>query len=97
VVLGVCPTDNSSSFRINSALGPGTSSVKIGVGGNSTAEGGDKTENDWEKALDVMETEDPNKARLVCGDELVLLVPSAWRRMSARRVVSSGSMGFLDT
>ena len=93
-VLGVCPTDTHSSFRMKPA---GIASVKTGVGGNSTAEGGDKTENDWvEKALDVMETEDPNKARLACGDELVLLVPSAWRRRSARRVISSGSIGFLD-
>ena len=93
-VLGVCPTDNSSSFRINSA---GIASVKTGVGGNSTPGGGDAMENDWEKALDAMETRrDPDKTRLLGRDELVvLLLPSAWRRMSARRVMNSTSMGFL--
>ena len=84
--------DNRSSFRMKHA---GIASVKTGVGGNSTAGGGDATENDWEKTLDVMEAEDPNKARLACGDELVLLLPSAWHRMLARRVLSSKSMGFL--
>jgi hypothetical protein len=51
--------------------------VKTGVGGNSTAGGGDAMENDWEKALDAMETRDPNKTidSLACGVELLLLVP----------------------
>jgi hypothetical protein len=88
---GVCPTDNSSSFRMNPA---GIASVKTGVGGNSAAGGGDATENDWEKALDAMEKGVP-KARLAGGDELVLLLPSVRRRMAARRVINSTSMGFL--
>ena len=94
--LGVCSTANSSSFWMSLA---GIASVKTGSGGNSTAWGGDRdaTENDWEKALDAMETHDPNKARLLRGDELLLplLLPSAWRRMSARWVINSTSMGFL--
>lgn len=70
---------NRSSFCISSA---GIASVKTGVGGNSTAWGSDATENDWEQALDATETLwDPNKARLLGGDELVLLTPSDWRRM----------------
>ena len=73
----------------------GIPSVQTGVGGNSTAGGGGKTENEWEKALDLMETQDPNRARLDAGDELVLLAPLAWRRISARRVINSTSMDFL--
>ena len=90
--LGVCPTDNSSSFRMNPA---GIVSVKTGVGGNSTAKGGVAREHDWENALDVMETEDPSKARLACRDELLLLLLSVWRRRLARRVKRSKSMEFL--
>jgi hypothetical protein len=56
----------------------GIASVKTGVGGNSTTWGSDATENDWEQALDAMETQrDPNKARLLGGEEQVLLTPSA--------------------
>jgi hypothetical protein len=73
----------------------GNSSAKSGSRGNSTAWGADATENDWEKALDAMETRDPNKARLLGRDVLLLLLPSAWRRMLARRVINSTSMGFL--
>ena len=87
-----CRTDSGSSFRTSPA---GITSMKTGVGGNSTTEVDDRPQNDWEKALDVMETEDPNKVRLC--NELVLLVPSVWRRRAARRVISSKSelMDFL--
>jgi len=84
--------DNGSSSRMNPA---GIVSAKTGVGGNSTAGDDDMTEIDWERALDARETEDPNKAKLASDDELMLLVPSAWRRRSARRAISSTSMGFL--
>ena len=71
--------------------------MKTGVGGKLTAGGGDATENDWEKALDAMETGDPNKAIdcLACGVELVLLVPSACCRSSAMRAINWTSTGFL--
>lgn len=69
--------------------------MKTGVGGNSTTGGNDATENDSEKSLEEMEAEDPNKARLSCGVELVLLAPSVWRRRSVIRARNSGSMGFL--
>ena len=91
--MGVGSTANSLSFSMSSA---GSASVKTGPGGNSTAWGSDATENDWEKVLDAMEPQrDPNKARLPDRDEVLLLSPSAWRRMSARRVINSTSMGFL--
>lgn len=52
-------------------------------------------ENDSEKSLEAMEADDPNKTRLARGVELVLLVPSVWRRRSAMRARNSRSMGFL--
>jgi len=54
--------------------------VKTGVGGNSTTGGSDVIENESEKSAEVMEREDPNKTMLAHGVELVLLVPSVWRR-----------------
>jgi hypothetical protein len=91
--LGVCATNNDS-FRMNPS---GIRSVKTGVGGNSTAGGGDVMENDWEKALDAIETGDPNKAidSLAWGVELMLLVPSVCCRRSAMRAINWTSMGFL--
>jgi hypothetical protein len=44
--LGICRTDNGSSFRMNPA---GVASAKTGVGGNWTAGGIDAMEYDWEK------------------------------------------------
>ena len=41
-----------------------------------------------------MEAEDPNNSKLARGVELVLLIPSVWRRRSAMRARNSGSMGF---
>ena len=90
--LAICRTGNGLSFRMNP---PGIESAKIGVEGNSTAGGVDATEFDWVKILGAMEAEDPNIARLVCRDELVLPVSSVWRRRPARRVISSKSMEFL--
>jgi hypothetical protein len=65
--------DLGSSSRMNPA---GIASSKTGVGGNSTAGDDDMTEIGREKALDARVTEDPNKFRLSCDDELMLLVPS---------------------
>jgi len=54
-------------------------------------------ENDWEKALDAMETGDPNKTidSLVCGVELVLLVPLDCCRRSTMRAINWTSTAFL--
>jgi len=58
-------------LRANSS---GISSLKKGIGGESTANGGDATEDDGEKALDAIDAGDPNNATLACV-ELVLAVP----------------------
>ena len=52
-------------------------------------------ENESEKSVDVMEAEDSNKTMLARGVELVLLVPSVWRRRWVMRARNSGSMGFI--
>jgi len=92
--LGVWTTGkDGSAFR----MGPlGMTSVKIGVGGNSTTGGGDTKGNGREQALDANETGDPNRAVcFVCCVELVLLVPFCCRRRSTMCAINSSSKGFL--
>jgi len=64
------------------AMSPlGISSLKIGVGGNSSSGGRDRTEDESENTVELRETQDPN----ICSVELVLfkLASSNCRRIPA--------------
>lgn len=67
--------------------------MKTGVGGNSTVEGGDATEDDWKDVLDAMGVGDP--ICVACGVETVLVVPAVCRRRSDMRATNWSSMRFL--
>jgi hypothetical protein len=70
--LGVSAAKKDDSVFCMSPLG--ISSVKTGVGGNSTSGGGDVMEIDSENRLDAIEARDPVKLiRLIRGVELALL------------------------
>jgi len=66
--------------------------MKTGVRRNSTAGGGEATENGWDISLDVMEGWRPIK--LTCGVEQVLLASSCCRRRLAMYAINWASMGF---
>jgi hypothetical protein len=73
---------------ISSSIQNVLSSVKTGVGGNSTAGSVDAMENDWEK-LDAKEEGDPNMyISPTCDVELVMLAPSVFCRSLAMGVIN---------